>query len=73
MPDCELLKGCLFFNDKMPDNSGMGVIYKGKYCQGTFTNCARFRVAQALGRPHVPTDLYPNMLDRAQELIRSKK
>ena len=28
MADCELLKGCLFFNDKMPEDSGMGSIYK---------------------------------------------
>ena len=72
MADCELLSGCLFFNDKMPDNSGMGSIFKKKYCQGNFTICARFQVAKTLGRPKVPTDLYPNMQDRAKELIKNK-
>ncbi|MDX9800558.1 MAG: hypothetical protein RBT69_04390 [Spirochaetia bacterium] len=71
MADCELLKGCLFFNDKMPADSGMGTIYKKKYCLGDNTKCARFMVAKSLGREKVPTNLYPNMYDRANELIAS--
>lgn len=71
MADCELLKGCLFFNDKMADNAGMASLYKRKYCQGDSSRCARLKVAKALGRPRVPTDLYPNMFDRAEKIIRS--
>jgi hypothetical protein len=70
MADCELLKGCLFFNDKMPDTVGMGAIYKGNYCLGGGSaNCARFLVAKTIGREYVPTNLYPNMFDRAHEII----
>ena len=28
MADCELLKGCLFFNDKMKADEGVGKIFK---------------------------------------------
>ena len=69
MADCKLLEGCLFFNDKMPAESGLGAIYKKKYCQGDNSNCARYMVASKLGREKVPTNLYPNMVDKANALI----
>ncbi len=69
MADCECLKGCPFFNDKMPDDSGMGAIFKKKYCLGDFNKCARYMVFKALGKPKVPTNLYPNMHDRAKDII----
>ena len=69
MADCELLKGCLFFNDKMSDQVGMGAIYKKAYCLGDSSKCARFVVAKALGRENVPANLYPNMANRACQII----
>ena len=69
MAECDLLKGCLFFNDKMPDNKGLGAMYKNKYCLGDYTKCARYIVATKLGREKVPTNLYPNMIETANELI----
>ena len=69
MADCKLLEKCLFFNDKMPGDSAVGELYKTKFCKGDCSNCARFVVAIKLGREKVPTNLYPNMLDRANQLI----
>ncbi len=69
MADCELLNGCLFFNGKMPPAVGLGAIYKKTYCRGDSSRCARFLVAKRLGREKVPVNLYPNMADRARELI----
>lgn len=69
MADCEMLKGCLFFNDKMPDTVGLGAIYKTKYCLGDSSLCARYMVATTLGRGKVPQNLYPNMTERAHQLI----
>jgi len=69
MADCELLNGCLFFNDKMPEDSGMGAIYKKKYCNGDNSNCARYLVAQKLGKENVPANLYPNMTEKAFQII----
>lgn len=69
MADCELLEGCLFFNDKMSVDEGLGAMYKNRYCQGDNSQCARYVVAKKLGREKVPANLYPNMLDKANELI----
>lgn len=69
MADCELLKGCLFFNGKMDINTGLGALYREQYCQGRFENCARYIIAKKLGREKVPASLYPNMDERAQEIL----
>lgn len=73
MAQCECLSGCPFFNDKMKMDSGMGVIYKNKYCLGDNTNCARYMVFKALGKGKSPDDLFPNMIDRAKQIISSAK
>jgi hypothetical protein len=67
--DCECLSSCPFFNDQLPDTSGIGAIYKHKYCQGDNASCARHKVKVALGKAKVPANLYPNMWDRADDII----
>lgn len=69
MSSCSLLEKCIFFRDKMPIESPVGAMYKRKYCQGQHAICARYKVAQAIGRENVPTDLYPNMFERAEKII----
>jgi hypothetical protein len=69
LADCELLKGCLFFNDKIPMDLGLGALYKKRYCQGDKLICARYMIATRLGRERVPANLHPNMLDQANEII----
>jgi len=69
MDKCECINGCPFFNDKMSDSSGLGSMYKRKYCLGNYSNCARYMVFKKLGKPMVPADLYPNMRDRAEQII----
>ena len=71
MAECILLKGCLFFNDKMPDNFGLGAIYKKRYCLADSSQCARYRVAEKVGREKVPQNLYPNMFDKIESIIAS--
>lgn len=71
MAKCECLPGCPFFNDRMPDNSGLGMIYKEKYCLGDNTACARYMVFRKLGKGAVPINLYPNMTARGLEIIHS--
>lgn len=70
MTDCELLQGCLFFNDKMADMPSTAEIIKLKFCQGNNADCARYRVFRALGREKVPRNLFPNQMDAAQRIIR---
>lgn len=48
--DCENLAGCPFYNDKMPIDSGLGKLYKQRYCTGDKTKCARYKVCTALGK-----------------------
>lgn len=69
MPECELTPGCIFFNNKMKDMPGTSNILKDTYCRRDFQDCAGFQVAQALGRPKVPPDLYPQQSDKAKALI----
>lgn len=69
MGECDLLKGCVFFNGKMNVEGDLGEQYKEYYCRGKYQECARYRVARILGREYVSHTLYPNMEKRAQQLI----
>ena len=69
MADCELLPTCLFFSDKIPGMPATASILKKKYCQGDNTECARHIVFKALGRGHVPRELFPGMIDKAKDII----
>jgi hypothetical protein len=51
--------------------SGLGAIYKKKYCMGNNANCARYMVLQNLGPEYVPDTLYPSMFDVAQQIVAS--
>lgn len=73
MADCECIGGCPFFNDKMEKKPAMSRLLKKKYCQGDYSSCARYMIFKSLGKPAVPGDLYPNMQDRAQQIIDSSK
>jgi len=42
---------------------------KKKYCKTDNSTCARWMVANKLGKPAVPKDLFPNQADRAAALI----
>jgi hypothetical protein len=69
MAECECLSGCLFFNGKMPIDQGLMEMYKKRYCRGDKNECARYIVRSVLGKDKVPTDLYPNMFEKAKALV----
>ncbi len=69
MADCESLARCPFFNDQMKDMDGMSSLYKQRYCHSEFARCARFMVSKAKGRGAVPSDLFPNQLERAGKIL----
>ena len=69
MSDCELLKTCMFFNDRMANIPSTAEIIKLKYCRGDNAECARYAVFTVRGREHVPDDLFPNQTDSAREII----
>lgn len=69
MADCQSLSGCPFFNGRMANMPSMAESYKKHYCHGEHSQCARAMVSKALGKAHVPGDLFPNQVERAQKLI----
>lgn len=70
---CEYLQGCPFYNDKMDIESGIGKMYKERYCSGNKKECARYIVREKLGAKFVPVNLYPNMHERAEKIIAEGK
>ena len=73
MANCEKLAACPFYQGDMKMESGLGAMYKMKYCEGDKMECARYKVATTLGKEFVPTDLYPNMVSRADKIIADNK
>ena len=73
MATCEKLEKCPFYQGKMDINSGLGSMYRKKYCEGDKTICARYIVATQLGSEFVTNNLYPNMNNVAEKLLAENK
>ena len=73
MAECILIETCIFFNDKMAKMPSTAEVYKKVYCRHDHANCARYMVYSAIGRESVPSDLFPNETQRAQNIIQEKK
>ena len=71
MVDCECLNGCPFYNDKMGSKPATAEIYKKKFYLGDRANSARYFVFKALGKPGVPSSLYPKQMGRAKRVLAS--
>lgn len=69
MADCELFENCVAFYEKLVNMPSTSRLMKGAYCQGGYTDCARFLVARALGWEKVPGGLAPSDDKYARELI----
>jgi len=54
----------------MPATANM---MKKRYCLNDNLQCARYTVFKALGREKVPKDLFPNQIEKAQEIIEREK
>lgn len=66
---CEFTENCPFFNEKLGALPGLADMLRQQYCLLVKTRCARYRITQALGREHVPLDLYPNDAERADAIL----
>lgn len=69
MPDCELLSGCIFFNDRMSNMPSTSNVFKMMYCNDNYEACARYTVRSKAGKEAVLEDLFPNQMDRAKEIL----
>ena len=73
METCEKLAKCPFYQGEMSMDSGLGRMYKRKYCEGDKTQCARYRIATTVGPEFVTNHIYPNMKDMADKIIAENK
>lgn len=73
MATCEKLPKCPFYQGQMSMESGLGSIYKKKYCEGNKLLCARYMIATTLGPDYVTNNIYPNMTEQAQKIIAQHK
>lgn len=69
MAICPYLNECPFFNDKMLEKPELTNMYKKTYCNGDFSTCARWMIANNLGKEYVPLTIYPNMLTQVESII----
>lgn len=70
---CENLSKCPFYQGQMSMDSGLGSMYKKRYCEGDKLLCARYTVSSQLGKEYVTDSLYPNMMDKAKEILSKHK
>jgi hypothetical protein len=73
MADCELLKTCIFFSDRMVGMPLTSDMVKSKYCKGNNSDCARHMVFMACGREKVPPDLFPGQIEKARDILAENK
>ena len=73
METCEKLAKCPFYQGKMNMETGLGSMYKRKYCEGDKTQCARYRISTTVGPEFVTNNIYPNMRDLADKIIAENK
>ena len=69
MAVCERLEKCPFFNDRMADMPATAAMFKKQFCEGDFMSCARRMVAVSLSPTQVPSNLFPNEIERARKII----
>ena len=65
---CEYSALCPVFNAALDDMPHTALRYREHYCMGAVNECARFKLARALGRNNVPATLLPNQ-DRTARTI----
>ena len=69
MSRCEFIENCPFFHGKLAEKPVQIEELKTKYCENNNLNCARYMIAQAVGKELMPPDLYPNEKTVAYEVI----
>jgi len=69
MAKCAYLDTCPFFQDQLDDMPALARVFKEQYCRDDFENCARYMLKSTLGPELMPTNMWPNKIDEAKELI----
>ena len=69
MPECELIKDCEFYNNRMENMPAYSYMLKEGYCRIDNTFCAIYRVYKAFGRENISSNLFPDQLVIAKRII----
>ena len=70
MPKCEFTAACHFYKDSMQYSAAYQKLFKGDFCESNNDYCAIFTILKVAGAENIPTDLFPNQLFRAMEIIK---
>lgn len=68
--ECENLKGCPIYTGRMKIDDALANMYKKNYCEKDKYKCARYMVKTKVGKSFVASDLLPDMIDRAEKIIK---
>jgi hypothetical protein len=60
MACCDLQPNCYFYNDTLSHLPQRAYFFRDKYCNGDFSECARYIIFKAYGHDKVPRYLCPN-------------
>ncbi len=71
MAKCENLDACPFFNDAMLHMPTTSEWLKNEFCYSNFTQCARYRLKNELGKEYIPRDMFPDDMQAAQRIMDS--
>ncbi len=69
MVTCKCTKTCPFFKGELENMPSISEMLKNRYCKGDFSKCARYIIMKEIGRERVPTDCFPNQLNRAFVIV----
>jgi hypothetical protein len=69
MGECEFIDKCPFFNGALKGDEAKIEAMKDKYCRNNNLNCARYMVANSIGKEKMPPDLFPDEKERAYQRI----
>lgn len=67
---CPLLNECRFFNDIIENMPSISASLKARYCLSDSKGCARFLIFEKIGKEHVPDDVFPHELEKAEKMLR---
>lgn len=69
MAGCEKLSGCPMVNGARGNPADSCEKIKEKYCNGNYSECARYMIVREVGGDFVPPDLQPDQIEEAKEII----
>jgi hypothetical protein len=70
MVECRIAKSCPFYTDQRGSQpANVRDWLRVHYCRGNFSMCARHTIHEAIGQEYIPTDLFPNELIRAHQIL----